>query len=70
MTFFVLKAKPSGWRLYFTVPDLQHRRLVFLFSTQKKRNARNPEDFQKLCRLRGKLLDGIVSTEPLYIPPR
>jgi len=70
VTFWVLKAKPSGWRLYFFAPDPSERRIVFLYAVNKKRNDRNPKDFQRLCNLRDKLTSGRASTEPLYFPDR
>jgi hypothetical protein len=70
--FFVLKIKPSGWRLYFMVPDHQHHRIIFLYAVQKKKHARNQEDFETLCRYRRTLASGRndVRLEPLYIPDR
>ena len=69
-TYFVLKAKPSGWRLYFMVPDLVVRRVVFLYAVPKKKNARDQKDFQKLCNLEGKLRSGVAGTVELEIPHR
>lgn len=70
--FFVLKAKPSGWRLYFFVPDRKQRRIVFLYSVNKKKNEHDQEDFQRLCNHRNKLFSGDsgVRTEPIEIPDR
>src|SRR5262245_26115617 len=36
--FGVLKAKPSGYRLYFKVRDQSSKEVVFLFAVNKKKN--------------------------------
>lgn len=69
-TFYVLKAKPSGWRLYCCIPDPVSREILFLYAVNKKRQDRNPEDFEHLCRLREKLDAGVLGVADLYIPTR
>jgi hypothetical protein len=69
-TFFVLKAKPSGWRLYFWLKDSQNRQLVFLYAVNKKRNDRNQEDFNRLCHTRDRVGRSGVRLERIYIPRR
>ncbi|MGH7621120.1 MAG: hypothetical protein ACREMU_02160, partial [Gemmatimonadaceae bacterium] len=71
-TFYVLKAKPTGWRLYFTASDPARREIVFLYAVNKKRNARDQKDFKKLCRHGDRLVSGDaeVFVVDIDIPPR
>ena len=69
-TFYVLKAKPSGWRLYFYVPDRNQRKVTFLYAVNKKRNERDQSDFQKLCGLRNKIDRGVAGIDHFYVPDR
>lgn len=69
-TFHVLKAKPSGWRLYSYVPETARREVIFLYAVNKKRDDRNPEDFKRLCHALRKLDAGSFGTAELYIPTR
>jgi hypothetical protein len=69
-SFYVLKAKPSGWRLYFMISESEPRTLVLLHAVNKKRNERDPDDFAILCRNRAKLRSGSAFTQPLPIPAR
>lgn len=68
--FYVLKAKPSGWRLYFFVPDESKKQIIFLLAVNKKKDERNQEDFQKLCKAADRIRDRGASTERLFIPDR
>jgi hypothetical protein len=72
VVFYVLKAKPSGWRLYFFVPEAPRRRMIFLYAVNKKRDERNQEDFQRLCRYRSDVESrrDDISLEPIEIPDR
>jgi hypothetical protein len=47
--FYVLKCKPSGWRLYFIV-DESKRQFTFLYAVHKKTNKRDSEDIRTCCR--------------------
>ena len=67
---FVLKAKPSGWRLYFYVLDRDKRQVEFIHSVQKKTNARDPKDFERCCRVLDKIWAGKTTKETLFIPDR
>jgi len=52
--FYILKAKPSGWRFYFIV-DQSNKTFIFLYVVQKKRNARNTDDYDVCCNALKKL---------------
>lgn len=47
-TFYVLKPKPSGWRLYFVV-DVPHTQFIFLYAVNKKRTERDTADYDVCC---------------------
>ncbi|HET7584825.1 MAG TPA: hypothetical protein VFK13_07960 [Gemmatimonadaceae bacterium] len=66
---YVLKAKPSPWRLYFFVPDREHRRIVFLHSVSKKRDKRDAQDLVRCSTLIGALERGAYSLQEVEIPP-
>lgn len=68
--FYVLKAKPSGWRLYFRVRDRAQKQLEFLTAVHKKKNARNNEDFDRCCSVADELDAGRAASETLFVPPR
>jgi hypothetical protein len=65
--FWVLKAKPSGWRLYFLAEE---PRLILLYAVHKKTDERDPKDFRKCCRARDEYKRGTAIPEVLYVPPR
>lgn len=67
-TFYVLKAKPGGWRLYFHVKDPTRRHLEFLHDVHKKRDRRDPEDFAQCCRLLAARERGAYVSVPLEFP--
>jgi hypothetical protein len=52
--FYVLKCKPSGWRLYFIV-DHDRKRFIFLYAVHKKQNGRDPADVHVCCNRLAKL---------------
>ena len=68
--FFVLKAKPSGWRLYFRIADRETKQIEFLFATNKKKNARDPEDLDRCCTILRAIQSGNCSRAELAIPDR
>lgn len=49
---FVLKAKPSQWRIYFAPIDAEQR-FILLLAVEKKKNERNPNDIETAKRLLG-----------------
>ena len=49
---FVLKAKPSQWRIYFAPIDVEQR-FILLLAVEKKKNERNPHDIETAKRLLG-----------------
>ncbi len=67
-TYYVLKAKPTGWRLYFMIYSREQREVVFLYAVNKKENRRDPEDFQRCCRIARKLASGQFGLAPLELP--
>lgn len=69
-TFFVLKAKPTGWRLYFMIPCRERREAVFLYAVCKKEDRRDPEDFNRCCRIAEKLATGRFKLAALELPDR
>lgn len=68
-TFYVLKAKPGGWRLYFHVRSATHRQLEFLLAVHKKQDRRDPADFEQCCRLLAARERGDYVPVPLELPP-
>lgn len=54
---YVLKAKPSHWRLYCCVASVSKRNIVFLHAVKKKENKRDQKD-RKACE---RVLDGLHS---------
>lgn len=66
--FYVLKAKPGRWRLYFLVTSRERREITFLLAVEKKHDKRNPKDFARLCTLRGKLESGTFELVEVVIP--
>lgn len=68
--FFVLKAKPSGWRLYFRIADRETKQIEFLFATNKKKNARDPENLNRCCTILRAIQSGSCSRAELTIPNR
>lgn len=48
-TFYVLKAKPTGWRFY-AIADMKIGVLTFLLAVHKKTDQRDPDDFERCCR--------------------
>lgn len=69
---WVLKAKPSLWRLYFCVLDRRKRRLLFLFSSTRKvkGNKRDPRDPKRACTILGQFHTGVYKAIELEVPPR
>jgi hypothetical protein len=68
--FFVLKAKPSGWRLYFRILNREKKQLEFLYAVNKKKNERNDKDLEHCCKILEHIAAGETRNERLYIPPR
>jgi hypothetical protein len=68
VSVYVLKAKPSSWRLYFFVADRQGRRIVFLHSVSKKRDKRDPQDLVRCETLLRDLERGAYTLEAVEIP--
>lgn len=68
--FVVLKAKPSGYRLYFHIRNKSSREAVFLYAVHKKRNGRDPADFDRCCTILAGLEAGNYETRDLIIPDR
>lgn len=66
---YVLKAKPSRWRLYYFVDDLERKRIVFLHAVSKKTDKRDPEDLKRCKRLLDKLDSGQYELVALDVPP-
>lgn len=66
-TFYVLKAKPSGWRLYF-VADAVHNQIIFLYVVNKKRTPRNTEDYDVCCNRLEKLNTLIAESTACVAP--
>jgi hypothetical protein len=69
-TFYVLKAKPTGWRLYFMIQSREQREVVFLYAVCKKEDRRDPEDFHRCCRIFKKLESGRCRLAALELPDR
>jgi hypothetical protein len=67
---WVLKAKPSGWRLYFYVRDREQRIIEFLHAVRKKRWKRDPADFERCARILDGVVAGDTESDTLEIPPR
>ena len=68
VTVHVLKAKPSGWRLYYFVDDAPRKRIVFLHAVHKKTDQRDPKDFKRCQRLLDAYDAGGYCAEPLELP--
>lgn len=68
--FIVLKAKPSGWRLYFYIKDRERRQAEFLYAVHKKRWRRNDDDFTRCCTLLAASRGGSAGSDRLHIPDR
>jgi hypothetical protein len=69
-SLYALKAKPSGWRLYFRVLDPNLRQLEFLYAVHKKKDKRDPEDLDRCCGILGSIGAGRCSRDKLFIPDR
>lgn len=69
-TFMVLKAKPSGWRLYFYIKDRERKQAEFLYAVHKKKWTRNDDDFKRCCDLKRAATGEGGSSAPLLIPNR
>lgn len=54
---WVLKCKPSRWRIYF-LADPASKRAVALLTVSKKRDDRNTEDFEVCCKRIDRLAAG------------
>lgn len=67
---YVLKAKPSRWRLYFIVANAAQKQIVFLHAVSKKRDRRDPKDVDRSKRIIRDLLRGDYSAKPLEVPTR
>lgn len=67
-TFYVLKSKPGGWRLYFHVQDATRRQVEFLLAVHKKRDRRDPADFAQCCRLLAARERGDYVSVPVELP--
>lgn len=67
---YVLKAKPSGWRLYFYVRNREQREIEFLYAVHKKNDKRDPADLAHCETILIDVLGGRTSCEPLFIPDR
>lgn len=64
---YVLKAKPSPWRLYFYV---QHelRIIEFIYAVAKKENRRDPKDEAACKRILAGRSDGSFGSAPFDLP--
>lgn len=60
----------SGWRLHFHVKDATQRQLEFLHAVHKKRDQRDPADFEHCCRLLAARERGGYVSVPLELPDR
>lgn len=69
-TFAVLKAKPSGWRLYFYIKDRDQKQAEFLYAVHKKRWKRDEDDWDRCCSLHDASRAPDSSSERLHIPDR
>lgn len=69
VTVYVLKAKPSRWRLYFFVDDPQRRVIIFLYAVSKKTNARDPNDFKRCCTILDAYTAGEYALVEIEVPP-
>jgi hypothetical protein len=67
---YVLKAKPSGWRLYFHVKNRENREIEFLHAVHKKRWRRDPRDFHRCENILADVFAGRTTSEQIYIPDR
>lgn len=67
---FVLKCKPSHWRLYFYKPSPNARCVVFLFAVKKKTDKRDPADEDRAGRLLGRVLANSIDVGHLPVPDR
>lgn len=65
---YVLKAKPSHWRLYCCVASVSRREIVFLHAVKKKENKRDGKDRQACERVLDGLHSGRYSAAALPIP--
>jgi hypothetical protein len=68
--FCVLKCKPSGYRLYFHVPDRTKREAIFLFAVHKKKDKRDDTDFARCCQILRAFESGDYTLEELEVPDR
>lgn len=66
-TFYVLKARPSGWRLYFAA-DEKSRTILFLWAVNKKCDPRDRSDFPKLCGLYAEYTSRSATTALFRVP--
>lgn len=67
---FVLKAKPSSWRLYFYVRNRESKEIEFIYAVSKKTNARNPQDFETCRGILANIFSGATEVCILEFPPR
>ena len=65
---YVLKAKPSHWRLYCCVSHVTRREIVFLHAVKKKENKRDRKDRQACKRVLDGLHSGRYGAASLPIP--
>ncbi len=68
--FIVLKAKPSGWRLYFYIKEREHKQAEFLHAVHKKKWKRDDDDFNRCCALLAAAQGRNGGCAPLFIPDR
>jgi hypothetical protein len=64
---YVLKAKPSQWRLYFYVIR-QSRIIEFIYAVAKKENRRDPQDEAACKRVLAGRFDGSYGSAPFDVP--
>lgn len=68
--YWVLKCKPTTWRLYFYVVDRDARHIEFLFAVDKRTQKRDPEDAKRCIRILKKVDSGATQSKVIDIPSR
>jgi hypothetical protein len=65
---YVLKARPSHWRLYCVIGSQLARQIVFILAVKKKEQSRDPADKAKCEQILEGLHSGRFEAAPLPVP--
>lgn len=65
---YVLKAKPSHWRLYCYVAESRRRIIEFIHAVKKKGTKRDPADQEACKRVLSGRFSGRIASAPFPLP--